>query len=310
MLVFKTLEDVKKHGFKNARLTIGRFQGVHLGHQSLMSRLGESQEGSPRVVLTFDPPPEDVLRGRSHLQMMTMPQKIRAFRDLGMDAVFFIPFTLELAQLPAKEFAREYILSPFSPQLIVVGYDFAFGRNREGNVSVLGSMVDASTKLIQIAVLKKNDEVISTSSIRRKILEGDVHTAKELLGRPFEVEGVVVHGEKRGRGLGFPTLNLDYAPLQLLPHLGVYAVGVSIEGEDYYGVCNVGFNPTFSQDQRMKVECHILDFDRDIYDQPVKLSFLKRIREEKRFQSKEELVQQVQQDIVTAKSFFSSLPNG
>lgn len=310
MLVFRTLEDVKKHGFKNSRLTIGRFQGVHLGHQSLVSHLGEAATNSPKVILTFDPPPEDVLVGKTHLQMMTVEQKIQAFRDLGVDVLFFIPFSRDVAQLSATEFARTYILEPFSPKLIVIGYDFAFGQGRQGSVHTLRSLMDPGAKVVQLDALKIQNHVVSTSLIRQRILEGDVAVAKIFLGRPYAIQGLVIHGYKRGRTLGFPTMNLQYGEFQLLPQTGVYAVNVDIEGRSYHGVCNVGNNPTFSQDNRMNVECHILDFDRDIYDQTVSLSFFKKMRDEMRFSSKEDLVVQIQKDIAQARAYFLSLPNG
>jgi len=228
---------------------------------------------------------------------------------LGVDVLFLVPFA-EVAQLTAEDFAQKYVIEPFSPKQIVVGYDFAFGKGRQGSIETFRSLVDKNVKLNLVNAFRVKDQVVSTSLIRQNILDGDVQSAKDFLGRAYEVQGTVIQGHKRGRRLGFPTLNLAYHEFQLLPKIGVYAVEVKIQKVIYYGVCNVGHNPTFLQGSTMNVECHILDFDREIYNQPVSIFFLQRLRDEQRFVSQSDLVLQIQKDILGAKAYFLSLPNG
>ncbi len=307
VLIFNRYDDVQKSLLTNCRVTIGRFQGVHLGHRHLLEQLGGADEKSPKVVVTFDPPPEDVLKQTIHPKISSSQEKIKIFEQLGIDAVFLIPFDHITAQLSAEDFARQYVFELFQPQKIVVGYDFAFGKNRSGSVKTFEALAATQpkhTQVVQVGPFTLSGEVVSTSLIREKILGGDVRRACELLSRPYTLEGVVVDGAKRGRALGFPTINLKTQPLRILPKLGVYAVYVEIEGQRFNGVCNVGLNPTFAQDHQMKVECHILDFDRDVYHKTVQLHFIERLRDEKRFSGRDELVQAIHADIAHARRIF------
>lgn len=308
--IFNRFDDVHKMQFKNARVTIGRFQGVHLGHRQLVDQLGGSDAQSPKVVITFDPPPEDVLLGKIHPKISSSEEKVRLFEELGIDTVFLVPFDQQVAKLTGEEFVQQYILDLFQPKLIVVGYDFAFGKNRSGNVETIKKLANVKTQVVQVESFKNKGDIVSTSLIRKKILEGDVMRASELLARPYPVPGVVMDGAKRGRQLGYPTINLKYPFHRILPKEGVYATRVEIDGDMFLGVTNVGFNPTFSQDQQVKVECHILDFDRDVYHKNVVLHFIDRIRDEKKFSNREELVAAIQKDITSARGIFLPLSNG
>lgn len=301
MLIFNRYDDVQKSQFANCRLTIGRFQGVHLGHRHLLEQLGGSDPQSLKVVVTFDPAPEDVLRKTVHPKIATSDEKVKLFEELGVDVVFLIPFDEILAQLSAEDFAKQYVFDVFRPQKIVVGYDFAFGKDRKGSVQTFQSMADAKTQVVQVGPFKNLQDVVSTSLIREKIKSGDVKRASQLLARPYPVEGIVMDGAKRGRALGFPTINLKISPLRVLPKEGVYAVHVMIDDETFHGVCNVGYNPTFEQDHQVKVECHILDFDRDVYHKTVTLLFIDRLRDEKRFSGRDELVEAIRNDILAAR---------
>lgn len=310
MLIFSRFDDVHKLQFKNCRVTIGRFQGVHLGHRHLLSYLGESDPESPKVVVTFNPPPEDILLKKTHQKIASSEEKVKIFEKLGIDVVFLIPFDEQLAQLSGPEFAQQYIIDLFRPKTIVIGYDFAFGKNRSGTGDTFKDLVPKTTKVIQVGPLKNENEIVSTSLIRQKIVSGDVKRAAVLLGRPYPLHGVIVDGAKRGRSIGFPTINLKFPPDRILPKEGVYAVRVELENETFSGVCNVGFNPTFTQDHQVKVECHILDFDRDVYHKNVTLLFIDRLRDEKRFSSRDELVAAIKNDVENARRLFLPLSNG
>ncbi|MCC6138316.1 MAG: bifunctional riboflavin kinase/FAD synthetase [Bdellovibrionaceae bacterium] len=301
MLIFNRFDDVQKLQFSGCRVTIGRFQGVHLGHRHLLSYLGGNDPASPKVVVTFDPPPEDILLKKIHQKISSTEEKIKVLEALDVDVVFLIPFDQQIAQLPAEEFAEQYVLKLFHPKKIVVGYDFAFGHNRTGSSDTFKKLAPKTTEVIQVGPFKYKEDIVSTSIIRKKIQEGNVYRAGELLGRPYSVEGTVVDGAKRGRALGFPTINLKYNHLRVLPKEGVYAVNVQIDNEIFLGVCNVGFNPTFTQDHQMKVECHILDFDRDVYHKSVVLQFVERLRDEKKFSSRDELISAITGDIQKAR---------
>lgn len=309
MLIFNRYDDVQKSRFTNCRVTIGRFQGVHLGHRHLLEQLGPHHPQSPKVVITFDPPPEDVLRKRIHPKISSSEEKVKLFESLGVDVVFLVPFDDILAQLSAEDFARQYVFQMFQPQKIVVGYDFAFGKDRSGSVKTFQQMATPATQVVQVGPFQNAGETVSTSLIRSKIQSGDVRRAGELLARPYPLDGVVMDGAKRGRALGFPTINLKIPPYRILPKEGVYAVRVVIDGETFHGVCNVGFNPTFTQDHQVKVECHILDFDRDVYHKTVTLQFIDRLREEKRFSGRDELVEAISADIAKARRLFLPLSN-
>ncbi len=305
MLIFKNLEDVQRQNLKNCRITIGRFQGVHRGHQHLISQLGPKDKSSPTVVITFDPPPEDVLFPQKRPQIMSLEQKLHMFKTLGVDIVFLIPFTQEIADLSPEHFAERFLFTAFNPSLIVVGYDFAFGKDRKGDFETLKMLKSPNVKLKQVEPLMNGEEIVSTSFIRKLLTNGDVFRVKEFLGRHYKISGRVVDGEKRGRVLGFPTANLQYENHRLLPKVGVYAVDVFFENQKMLGVCNIGFHPTFEQSSQIKVECHILDFDQDLYNKNIEIAFLERLRDERKFSSKDDLVRAIENDIHKTRSLVS-----
>jgi riboflavin kinase / FMN adenylyltransferase len=307
--VIRSIEEIKLLKYRRSQLTIGRFQGLHRGHRLLIEALNIPREQSPKIVVSFDPAPEDVLRGTRHKKLFTIDDKILVLKELGVDCVFLIPFSLQLASMDPTNFAKTYIFDAFDPALIVVGYDFAFGKDRKGNVETLKNLKNDSTKIEQIAPLLDGPDVISTSLIRTEIQSGNVQRAHELLSRPYYLTGTVVHGEKRGRKIGFPTINLFYHEEAILPAVGVYFVRVAVDGESYCAVCNIGTNPTFTSGQEVKWECHLLDFDRDIYNASVKVTFYERLRDERKFSSKEELIATIQKDISRARILSKSLPN-
>ncbi len=288
-------------------LTIGNFDGIHLGHQQLLqASLAWSQaHGGQSVALTFDPHPVAVLNPQlNHSRLFSLEDQREQMRKLGFRGVFLQPFTTEFQNLSAEEFLNDFILNKFQPRQLVVGYDFGFGKNRSGQRKLLEEFCLKNKIELQIVPPFSLDfEVVSTSSVRESLSSGNIEKANRFLGRPYSLCGKVIHGAKRGSAIGFPTANLS---LNLNPSLkkGVYCTRVELGGESFPSVTNVGINPTVSTDAQVKVETHIFNFDRQIYQEKLKLEFLKFLREEKKFSSLEELKSQIQKDSVLAKEFF------
>jgi riboflavin kinase/FMN adenylyltransferase len=304
---YRSLNDVN---LPAAWLTIGSFDGVHRGHQAIIGKLVENAHsaGFPVVVLTFFPHPNVVLRGQQEPFYLTSPEERAALLgDLGVDVVITHPFTQELAKLSAQEFLA-LVVRHIYPRHIMVGYDFALGRGREGNVSRLGQLgADFGYTLDVIQPIQMEGEIVSSSQIRAALADGDLNKAQKLLGRRYQVSGEVVHGDGRGRLLGIPTANLDVWQWRVLPKVGVYVCQAHIEGTIWGAVTNVGVRPTFENQPTLpQIETHVLDLDRDLYGQRFQLDFVERLRNEQRFQSVEALVTQIKQDIDQSRAILDS----
>jgi riboflavin kinase/FMN adenylyltransferase len=294
---------------QRAVVTIGNFDGVHLGHQFIFRRLVEEarREGCPAVVISFEPHPKMVLHPeRRPFYLITSPEeKIRLAAELGIDALILIPFSLEYARTTAEAFVQEILWERLRIRKILIGHDYTFGRGKEGNETFLAE----SGRRLGFAVEVMNafrigDTVISSTKIRNALLAGDVGFAATLLGRPYNLSGRVVSGNHRGGGLGFPTANI--APdKELVPARGVYAVHCLLEGKRHDGVLNIGFNPTFA-DGKFSIEVHIFDFQGDIYGEILDVHFIERIRDEVRFTTPELLIAQIDRDIVRAREILQS----
>jgi riboflavin kinase / FMN adenylyltransferase len=289
---------------KGGFVTIGNFDGVHLGHRFIFRRLVEEahREGRPAVAISFDPHPKMVLHPERHpFYLITTPEeKIDLLAGLGIDAFILIPFSVEYARTTAEEFVREILWERLRIRRILIGHDYTFGRGREGNEAFL---TEAGGRLgFEVEVMNAfcvGDIVISSTKIREALLAGKVRFAAALLGRPYNLGGRVISGNHRGAQLGFPTANI--APdKELVPTRGVYAVRVLRAGKSLDGVLSIGFNPTFA-DHKQSVEVHIFDFQQDIYGESLELLFIERIREEVRFESPEKLIVQIKRDIDRAR---------
>lgn len=285
---------------KGAFVTIGNFDGVHLGHRFIFRRLVEEahRAGRPAVAISFDPHPKMVLHPelRPFYLISTLEEKSRLLSDLGVDAFILIPFSVEYAGTTAEEFVREILWEKLRIRRILIGHDYTFGRGRKGNEAFLA---EAGRRLgFDVEVIEAHcvgDTVISSTKIREALLAGEVRFAATLLGRPYNLRGPVVSGDHRGAQLGFPTANID-PEKELVPARGVYAVRVLRQGETLDGVLNIGFNPTFDGHKR-SIEAYIFDFKKDIYGESLEILFIERIREEVRFESVETLVAQIGRDI-------------
>lgn len=291
-----------------AVVTIGNFDGVHLGHREIFRRVVRRAEelGGTSVVLTFVPHPLKVLAPERAPQLIsTAAEKERLIEASCIEVLLSVPFTRALAALPAARFVEELLVGKIGVRHLIVGYDYAFGRGREGNVDFLRRKGEALG--FEVEVLKpivRGREVYSSSRIRQMIGEGRVEDVVEFLGRHFTLEGTVVHGDKRGKSLGFPTANLC-PEKELLPRPGVYAVKVKRGEKVFDGVVNIGSTPTFRA-EGSTVEIHILDFQGEIYGETLRLYFVKRLRDEKTFSGAEALIEAIGRDIRQARTILAA----
>ena len=288
-------------------VTIGNFDGVHLGHQALVRRTLEvcAENGLDCVVVTFAPHPRTVLAPeRPHAPLTTRAERFALLERLGVRRILELPFTRKLAALPPAAFVREYLL-PLRPRNLVVGHDFTLGRERSGHPAVLQALGrDLGFAVEQVAAVMAGGAPVSSTRLRGCLAEGDVALARRLLGRPYALAGTVAHGEGRGRGLGFPTANLEGAAT-LLPANGVYATRALCGGRRFDAVTNIGRKPTFGGD-RLTVESFLLDAGGDFYGQDLRLEFAGRLRGERRFADADALSRQIAADVAAARGLLAA----
>lgn len=283
-------------------VTIGNFDGVHRGHRTLIDRAVSLARagGRPALVYTFHPAPRDVLRpGNAIPRIQTLEDKVAALGAAGIDQVVIEPFDRDFAALTARRFVEEILVGRLGLSGLVVGWDFRFGRGRQGTVEALRGWLDVPVE--QVAPYAPDGRVISSSAIREAVRAGEVALAAELLGRPHEVVGEVVRGDARGRRLGFPTANV--APrTALVPAHGIYLVRMDVgDGERRPGVASIGVRPTFEGGRDERLEVHLLDWSGDLYGRTVRVYFLERLRDELAFESTEALVAQIAEDVAVAR---------
>jgi riboflavin kinase/FMN adenylyltransferase len=284
-------------------LTVGSFDGIHRGHQYLISRVvARAREiGGASALVTLHPHPKIVLRPNSPLQYLsTIEERVDLLEPLGLDYAVILPFSLEYSQIRARDFVQ-MLIDHLNMKELIAGPDFALGYKREGNIEFLKSLGKEKGFTVNVVAPQKfDDEIMSSTRIREMIASGDLTDATRLLGRFPSVRGRVVRGDQRGRSLGFPTANLAVAERRLLPADGIYAVRVRIDGRWYGGAASIGVRPTFGSGQRT-VEVYILDFDGDLYDQVIEVQFIQRLREERKFENADALVRQMKQDVAAAR---------
>jgi riboflavin kinase/FMN adenylyltransferase len=309
MRIFYGLEGLES--IKKPIITIGTFDGVHIGHQKILDAIVKKAHvlGGESVLLTFSPHPRLVLFPESHqLKLIqTETEKIEKLSKTGLENLIVFPFTFEFSRLTAMEFVRDILVNKLNIHTIVIGYDHQFGRNREGNIQYLKDVSSVyDFEAVEIPA-KEIDEVnVSSTKIRKAIENGDVERANLFLGAPFELNGTVIKGAQIGRTIGFPTANLSIEdPIKILPENGVYLVNVILNNVLVNGIMNIGVRPTISPELKKQIEIHIFDFERDIYGQKLQVEILTRLRDEIKFDNKEALVQQIQQDISLAHRYFS-----
>ena len=309
MKIYRKIEDITAP-FPNACVTIGNFDGVHCGHQQLFATVVEKARllGGTSVVITFDPHPLQVLLPGGIKLISTCWQKEELIELSGIDVLLVIPFTKEFARTTADLFVSELLVKRLGVKELVVGYDYAFGKGRSGNIDFLkqqGHIFNFPVTVVEACYL--GDQLVSSTKIRELVKEGKMAAAKEFLGRYYQIRGTVRVGKQRGgKVIGFPTANLKFNEEDLVPKHGVYVTQVCCEGRNYGGILNIGYNPTFGEEQ-LVAETHIFDFNEDIYGKPIKVSLLKFLRSEKKFSGPKDLSEQITKDVLLAKKILAEL---
>ncbi len=288
-------------------VTIGVFDGVHRGHQHLVAALCERAraEGLAAVAVTFNPHPRTVLRpGVAVTYLTSLEERVELLQALGLDAVGVLAFTSELAQLSPRDFLA-LLVDELQMRLLMVGPDFALGRNRSGTIGVMRQVGEELGFRVEVAPLLAEDgEKVGSSSVRQALSEGDVGRVARLLGRPFSLRGPVVIGDRRGRSLGFPTANIAIGLDRALPEYGIYITRAYVRETAHESCTSIGIRPTFDVEPHRTVETFILDFDEDIYGQEMRIEVLERLRGELKFESADELVAQMHRDVEQTRAFF------
>ena len=311
MRIFEGLTDLSH--IKNAVVTIGTFDGVHLGHQEILKTLiaeAEKCEGES-VLLTFYPHPRMVLfPEQTDLQLLqTQTEKLEKLASIGLQNVVIYPFSKEFADLSAERFVEEILIKGLQAKMVIIGYDHQFGHNREGNLAFLKQYAEKGLfELMEIPAEQIDEANISSSKIRKAILGGEISTANAFLGSPFELSGTIVKGLQNGRKIGFPTANIRIDDQQkIIPATGVYAVEMNVAGTSCRGMMNVGWRPTIEEEKlERKIEVHLFDFQKEIYDEACQIRVLQFVRAEHKFPNLEALKVQIQRDEETVRAYFST----
>jgi riboflavin kinase/FMN adenylyltransferase len=281
-------------------VTVGSFDGVHLGHQEILKKLNiAAGDSAMRTVVTFEPHPQSVIKrdGQAVPVLMTAEEKTRCLCEFGVDRIYTLRFNPHLASLSAEEFVREILLRRLQAKRLVIGYNHSFGRNREGNFEFLEKNQQRfGYELEVVGPFYLEGEIISSTKIRRALESGRLDLANRYLGRPYTLEGKVVSGKGRGRMLGFPTANLEPVhPEKLIPGMGVYAVAVTVENERHPGMLSIGTRPTFHETERT-IEVHLIGYSGSLYDRTIRLQFLQKLRDEIRYDDVAELIARMRVD--------------
>lgn len=296
-------------------MTIGTFDGVHLGHQKILSRLQQLKQrhGLKTVVLTFEPHPRKILDpDNKDLKLLTLiDEKLDMLENYGVDVAVVYPFDKDFSNIEAVDYIETILLKSLQVKYLVIGYDHHFGRKRGGNISLLQELKGRyNYKVEEIDALDIDKSAISSSRIRRSLEQGHINMANNFLGHNYFLYARVIHGKKLGRTIGYPTANLQIdSQDKLIPKKGVYFVSVVVKGNAYYGMMNIGINPTTDTSLDLKIEVNIFDFEEDIYKQTIRINFLSYIREEKKFASIDELKTAIDNDKRKCMSLIEEINN-
>ena len=307
MKIFKDISDISQK-FPNPCVTIGNFDGVHYGHQQLFDTVVQKARtvNGTSIAITFDPHPLQVLLPGGIKLISTIEQKIELIEQSGIDVLLIIPFTAEFAKTPADFFVASLLVQCLGVKELVVGYDYAFGKGRSGNIDFLRKQGEIHGFPVTVVdAFYVQGQLVSSTRIREFVREGDMTAAQELLGRFYQIRGTVQVGKQRGGPvIGFPTANLKFNEEDLVPKHGVYVTQVMCKGKCYGGILNIGYNPTFGEDQ-LVAETHIFDFSEDIYGKPIRVNLLKFLRSERKFSGPKELAEQIAKDVLVAKTMLA-----
>lgn len=292
----KTTFQSQEFFFSASSVALGIFDGVHLGHQSIIKAAQQEalDRGLKSVILTFENHPRSLTINNSPSLITDFQTRLKLFKELSIDYVLAIKFSLEIMNMSPDEYLRNYLLAILNAKSVSVGYDHHFGRNRSGNVEFLKEFCKENDLSLTIKEAFKIDgDLVSSSRIREQLSTGNIKEANKLLGRNFTLRGTVIHGDGRGKELGFPTANLKISDELIKPKVGVYLATAN----KYQCLVNIGHRPTFSDTQEISIEAHLLDFTGNLYNTELELEFIDKIRDEKKFSSKEELIKQIKEDI-------------
>ena len=303
MKIYRDLHEIAKP-FQRPALTIGNFDGVHLGHQALFRRVVELAQprNGDTVALTFEPHPMKVLMPQNPPKLIsTVDHKVELIAEAGIENLICLPFNRELAGTSAQDFVEKILCQAIGVEDLVVGYDYAFGKGRQGDIPFLREMgARLGFEVHVVPPVSVQDMVVSSTNVRKHVVQGEMMKVRLLLGRYYQLRGIVQEGRRRGGPVvGFPTANLRIDKEDLCPKPGVYVVEVIHQDQRYGGVLNIGYNPTFGG-QDLGAEAHIFDFDKDIYGHAIKLNLIKRLRDEKKFAGPEDLAEQITKDVERA----------
>ncbi len=283
----------------------GFFDGVHKGHRKVLSELCRvaAQEGKKSAVITFWPHPRNVLQqDASNLRLLnSLDEKERLIKDLGVDEFITIPFSREFSKLSTREFLERYLKQEYNVSTLIIGYDHRLGNNvNQSQQEMMDTARSLGIDVVRVEEFLIDDQIISSTRIRNLLNRGDIESANEFLGYSYELDGVVVSGQRLGRTIGFPTANMKlYNPLKAVPGNGVYAVRAEVFGKSYMGMCNIGTRPTVADSTERTIETYILDFNEDIYGLDLRIRFVGKIRDEQKFNSLEMLKEQLEKDRIS-----------
>jgi riboflavin kinase / FMN adenylyltransferase len=299
-----------KATIQNHIVTIGNYDGIHLGHQEILKKVKSlaTATGLPNILITFEPHPREYFHKHSlpHYRLMTWREKISILKNYAINTILILRFNATFAQLSPEDFITKILVDKLHTKYLVVGENFRFGNKNSGDINLLQKYSQKlDFQLIPVPIYSIDNHQVSSSLIRQMLKNDALITAKKLLGRHYSVLGRVIHGDKRGRDLGFPTANIHLAH-NIIPLAGVYAVKVyNIYAQPIYGIANIGFRPTINDKKRL-LEVHLFDFNQDIYGKIIKVEFIYKLRNEKKFANFTLLQQQIQQDLVTAQKYFAT----
>lgn len=314
MKILHNLLDIPEtsSGIKPAiGVTLGNFDGVHLGHRDLLKKIKSDclKNNLLFVVVTFVPHPQKILQpDKERFLINSYDQRRNLLSELGVDILVELNFTRDFSTLKAEEFLNKYLVSYPELKKLYLGYDFAFGANKEGDFDLVRDV--CKPLKIEIEIQPKFEHegiVVSSSLIRNLLLSGNIDEVEKILNRPFHLEGVVVKGEGRGKKIGFPTANIHASPDLIIPQKGVYVTRTVYKGMTYQSVTNIGNNPTFKDSDQLSIETNLFDFDSDIYGEVLNIQFLKKLRDERKFSTVNALIDQIKSDIQTARDYLREI---
>jgi riboflavin kinase/FMN adenylyltransferase len=300
MNVYNDINEITKD--PKTVITIGTYDGLHLAHRQVINKVTSlaKEKGFRSFIVTFEPHPQEVLKNKTpDIKLLTaIDEKLRLFEKAGIENVLVLKFTEEFSKTEAREFYEKYLFGGIGLSDIVIGYDHLFGRNREGSFETLKELgIEFGFKIHRVDEIDVEGKPVSSTRIRHALAEGNIEEANKLLGHEYGFDGIVVEGDKVGRTIGYPTVNLKpVKENKVMPKEGIYCVRVIHNGKEYYGMMYHGFRPTLSEGIKRALEVHIFNFDKSVYGEKITISFLIRLRDDKKFNSKEELIAQIDKD--------------